>query len=77
MSWSLRGFDTQTGNVERVKRRLLASLQAGAIVLLHDGNAARTQNKSAVILEVLPAFIQAAQDAQLRFVTLRQAQSSS
>ncbi|MBP7307764.1 MAG: polysaccharide deacetylase family protein, partial [Polaromonas sp.] len=77
VSWSLRGFDTQTGNVERVKRRLLASLQAGAIVLLHDGNAARTQNKSAVILEVLPAFIQAAQDAQLRFVTLRQAQSSS
>lgn len=77
VSWSLRGFDTQTSNVESVKRRLLASLQAGAIVLLHDGNAARTQNKSAVILEVLPAFIQAAQDAQLRFVTLRQAQSSS
>ncbi|HMS25910.1 MAG TPA: polysaccharide deacetylase family protein [Burkholderiaceae bacterium] len=76
VSWSLRGFDTQTGNVERVKMRLLRSLHAGAIVLLHDGNAARTQSQSAVILEVLPAFIQAAKTAQLRFVTLRQAHSS-
>jgi len=72
-SWSARGFDTRTGNVERVKNRLLRGLRAGAILLLHDGNAARTPDGIPVILEVLPAVLAAARAANLRFVTLRQA----
>lgn len=72
-SWSARGFDTRISDVARVKNRLLRGLRAGAILLLHDGNAARTLNGIPVILEVLPAVLAAAGAANLRFVTLRQA----
>ena len=74
-SWSARGFDTRIGDVERVKMRLLRGLRAGAILLLHDGNAARTLDGIPVILEVLPAVLAAARAVNLRFVTLRLALS--
>lgn len=74
-SWSARGFDTRSGDVERVKRKLLHRLRAGAILLLHDGNAARTPAGIPVIIAVLPAVLAAASAAHLRFVTLRHAQS--
>lgn len=74
-SWSARGFDTRTGCAERVKNRLLHGLRAGAILLLHDGNAARTPGGIPVILDVLPAVLTAAHAADLRFVTLRHALS--
>lgn len=70
-SWSARGFDTRDGDVERVKKRLLRGLRADAILLLHDGNAARTPKGAPVILEVLPDLLAAGQAANLRFVTLR------
>ena len=72
-SWSVRGFDTRIGDVTRVKNSLLRGLQAGAILLLHDGNAARTPQGIPVILEVLPTVLAAARAANLRFITLRQA----
>jgi len=74
-SWSVRGFDTRIGDGERVKHRLLHGLRAGAILLLHDGNAARTPDGIPVILDVLPAVLAAAGTANLRFVTLRHALS--
>ena len=74
-SWSARGFDTRVGDAERVKNKLLHGLRAGAILLLHDGNAARTPDDIPVILEVLPAIFAAAAAANLRFVTLRAALS--
>ena len=72
-SWSVRGFDTRTGDTARVMRRLEPGLRAGAIVLLHDGNAARTPQGIPVILEVLPALLESISAAGLRTVTLRQA----
>jgi peptidoglycan/xylan/chitin deacetylase (PgdA/CDA1 family) len=74
-SWSARGFDTRIGDGERVKNKLLCGLRAGAILLLHDGNAARTPGGIPVILEVLPAVLAAASAANLRLVTLRHALS--
>lgn len=76
-SWSARGFDTLIGDVERVKNKLLRGLRPGAILLLHDGNAARTPDGIPVILEVLPAVLAAAAAADLNFVTLRQASGDS
>ncbi len=73
VSWSARGFDTRIGDAERVKHKLLHGLRAGAILLLHDGNGARTRDSIPVILEVLPAILVAAAAADLRFVTLRHA----
>ncbi len=75
-SWSARGFDTRVGDAGRVKTKLLRGLQAGAILLLHDGNAARTSGGVPVILEVLPAVLAFAAAANFRFVTLRQAAES-
>lgn len=72
VSWSVRGFDTRVSNSEKVKRTLWAGLRPGAIVLLHDGNAARTRAGKPVILEVLPALLDAAAAGNFRFVTLRQ-----
>lgn len=74
-SWSARGFDTRTGDAERVTHKLLQGLRAGAILLLHDGNAARTPGGIPVILAVLPTLLAAASAADLRFVTLRAALS--
>lgn len=74
-SWSVRGFDTRTGDAGRVTRALLHGLKAGAILLLHDGNAARTAQGIPVIVEVLPALLEAAALRQLRAVTLRSALS--
>ena len=72
-SWSSRGFDTRIGDARRIQDQLLPGLQAGAIVLLHDGNAARTLDGQPVILEVIPALLQCAATRGLRWVTLRQA----
>jgi peptidoglycan/xylan/chitin deacetylase (PgdA/CDA1 family) len=74
-SWSARGFDTRIGDAERVKHALLRGLRAGAILLLHDGNAARSSRGIPVILDVLPAVLESASAAGLRFVRLRDALS--
>ncbi|MDP1924798.1 MAG: polysaccharide deacetylase family protein [Thiobacillus sp.] len=74
-SWSARGFDTRIGDAERVKHALLQGLRGGAILLLHDGNAARTPGGTPVILDVLPAVLESAAAAGLRFVRLRDALS--
>ncbi len=69
-SWSARGFDTRVKDADRVSDKLLHDLRAGAILLLHDGNAARTPGGTPVILEVIPQVLAGAARAHLRFVTL-------
>ncbi len=73
VSWSVRGFDTQVKDSAKVSKKLLAGLRPGAILLLHDGNAARTKVNVPVILAVLPAILEAANKQNLHFVTLREA----
>jgi peptidoglycan/xylan/chitin deacetylase (PgdA/CDA1 family) len=70
-SWTRRGFDTVNTNADAVYRRLANPLQDGDILLLHDGNAARSRSGKAVILEVLPRLLEAMALKQLRPVTLR------
>jgi peptidoglycan/xylan/chitin deacetylase (PgdA/CDA1 family) len=74
-SWSTRAFDTRIGNVEHVRDKLLHGLRAGAILLMHDGNAAHTPAGHPVILDVLPALLESAALARLHVVTLRHALS--
>lgn len=75
-SWSARGFDTCTGDADLVLRRLLHGLRGGAILLLHDGNAAQTAAGVPVILAVLPPLLEHAAANKLRFITLREAASN-
>lgn len=70
-SWTRRGFDTRERRVDVVLCRLARDLAAGDILMLHDGNAARTAAGVPVILEVLPRLLDAIRDAGLHAVTLR------
>ncbi|MES2499920.1 MAG: polysaccharide deacetylase family protein [Pseudomonadota bacterium] len=72
-SWSVRGFDTQISDAEKVSKKLLSGLRPGAILLLHDGNAAHTRANIPVILIVLPVLLQTAKKQNLHFVTLQNA----
>lgn len=56
-SWTRRAYDTRNGDPASVLARLTRGLAGGDILLLHDGNAARTPAGEAVILEVLPALL--------------------
>lgn len=73
VSWTRRGFDTHHGDIDFVERKLLDGLEAGDILLLHDGNCARTPAGTPVVLEVLPRVLQAAHSRGLRPVALHQA----
>jgi peptidoglycan/xylan/chitin deacetylase (PgdA/CDA1 family) len=73
VSWTRRGFDTVSGSSSRVLGRLTRGLAAGDILLLHDGQAARTARGSPVILEVLPPLLATISAAGLTTVTLRTA----
>jgi len=74
-SWTRRGFDTVSADADAVMRRLASPLQAGDILLLHDGHAARTRSGRPVILEVLPRLLETLSARQLKSVTLRSALS--
>jgi peptidoglycan/xylan/chitin deacetylase (PgdA/CDA1 family) len=72
-SWTVRGFDTQMRDAAKVQARLMRGLRPGAILLLHDGHAARTASGEPVVLAMLPQLIASAHAAGLHFVTLRDA----
>jgi peptidoglycan/xylan/chitin deacetylase (PgdA/CDA1 family) len=72
-SWTRRGFDTVSGDPDAVLRRLADPLQAGDILLLHDGHAARSRSGRPVILEVLPRLLELLGSRGFRPVTLRSA----
>jgi peptidoglycan/xylan/chitin deacetylase (PgdA/CDA1 family) len=56
-SWTRRGFDTRERDPDTVLRRLVRNLAPGDILLLHDGNSARTAEGRPVVLEVLPRLL--------------------
>jgi peptidoglycan/xylan/chitin deacetylase (PgdA/CDA1 family) len=70
VSWTRRGFDTVTHDANAVHVRLAGRLTAGDILLLHDGNSARTRAGAPIILEVLPRLLDTIAGAGLRTVTL-------
>lgn len=73
VSWTRRGFDTVRTDPADVLARLTRGLGAGDILLLHDGNGARSATGRAVVVEVLPALLKRSASDGLRTVTLDQA----
>lgn len=73
VAWTRRGFDTRSADPATVSRRLTSGIQPGAILLLHDGNSARSASGVPVIVAVLPALLEAVAAAGLRLVTLADA----
>lgn len=76
VSWTRRGFDTRRTDVDEVATLLGAGMAAGDILLMHDGNCARTPDGRPVVLRVLPRIIEQAQSRRLRPVTLEHATRS-
>jgi peptidoglycan/xylan/chitin deacetylase (PgdA/CDA1 family) len=72
-AWTRRGYDTRSGDAAVVSRRLLPAVRPGAILLLHDGNCARSAAGVPVILDVLPGLAGQASASGLHFVTLSHA----
>jgi len=72
-SWTRRGYDTRNRDADDVACRLTGNLAAGDILLLHDGNAARSEAGQPVILAALPRVLEAAATAGLKSITLRSA----
>lgn len=69
-AWTRRGFDTRQSRADIVLQRLSHRLAAGDVLLIHDGNAARTAAGQAVILEVLPRLLRTCAQHHLTPVTL-------
>lgn len=75
VSWTRRGFDTRRRDADKVAASLFRGLTAGDILLLHDGNAARTASGTPVVLDVLPRLLDRIQLLGLRPVALHEAVS--
>ena len=71
--WQRRAFDTREADPARVLQRLTRGLQAGDIVLLHDGHSARSAAGQAVVLGVLPPLLAHLRQQGWRCVTLDEA----
>ncbi len=70
VSWTWRGYDTFERDPAKVLERLLGKLEAGDILLLHDGNAARTKEGQPVVLVVLPLLLEELDRRRLKAVPL-------
>ena len=69
-TWTRRGYDTRTRDPTAVFRRLSRRLAPGDVLMLHDGNAARTASNAPVVLEALPCLLAAMDACGLRAVAL-------
>jgi peptidoglycan-N-acetylglucosamine deacetylase len=70
VSWTRRGYDTVEQDAAKVLDRLKGGLAPGDILLLHDGNSARTPEDRPVVLEVLPPLLAELARRRLRAVPL-------
>lgn len=72
-TWTARGFDTRCQDSRMVLQRLLQRARPGAILLLHDGHAARTPQGAPVSVDALPHLLRELRERQLHPVTLSHA----
>ncbi|MEO5861619.1 MAG: polysaccharide deacetylase family protein [Burkholderiales bacterium] len=72
-SWTRRGFDSMANSPAPVLQRLVTGLQAGDILLLHDGSMLSARRERSIALEVLPELLKKISDRGLKSVALRHA----
>jgi peptidoglycan/xylan/chitin deacetylase (PgdA/CDA1 family) len=68
-AWTRRGYDAVESDPSRISARLLRGLQAGDVLLLHDGTALRNGGNR-VVLEALPRVLDGLAAQDLRSVPL-------
>ena len=72
-SWTRRGFDSTAKTPAPVLQRLVTGLQAGDILLLHDGSMFSGRRERAIVLEILPDLLKKISASGLKSVALRHA----
>ena len=70
VSWTRRGYDTVDGDASRVARRLAERLDAGDVLVLHDGVAIGARRAQPAVLDVLARLLELAAGRGLKPVTL-------
>jgi|ERR1700674_1474743 peptidoglycan-N-acetylglucosamine deacetylase len=70
ISWTRRGYDAVRGDPVGVLRRLTRGLDAGDVLLLHDGSPASTPAGQPVVLAVLPELLDRLASRGLKVVSL-------
>jgi len=76
VAWSRRGLDTVRRDALAVTRALTHDLEAGDVLLLHDGGCGRTDGGEPMVLAVLPAVLETLERRGLASVALRTALQS-
>ena len=71
-SWTRRGYDTRCRAPAAVLSRLSARIAPGDVLLLHDGNCARSAAGTPVVLDVLPPLLDRLRSLGLSPVALPQ-----
>ena len=66
VTWTRRGFDAVSRDPDRVLARLSRGLNAGDILVLHDGGAALSADGRPVILHVLPRLLRLLREKNLQ-----------
>lgn len=77
ISWTRRGYDSIERDPAAVLARLNRGLDAGDVLLLHDGGGARTTTGEPVVLAVLPALLEQITARGLKPVSLPAAHADS
>lgn len=72
-SWTRRAFDTRETDAALVTQRLVQDLAPGDILLMHDGQGARTAAGEHVVMAALPQVLAAIRASRCAPVTLRHA----
>ncbi len=75
VQWSDAGFDWEKGNLPGdIARLTLRKLEAGSVILLHDGREPRLPHEidASRTVEALPAIIEGVKRAGLRFVSIEE-----
>ncbi len=76
-SWTRRGYDTRCRVPAAVLSRLTGRLAPGDVLLLHDGNCARTAAGTPVVLDVLPRLLARLRDGGLAATALSPAPAAT
>jgi peptidoglycan/xylan/chitin deacetylase (PgdA/CDA1 family) len=70
VSWTRRGYDTVDADAARVLARLAGRLDAGDVLVLHDGVVTGAKRGQPAVLDVLPQLLELAAGRGLKPVTL-------
>ena len=71
VQWDVAGFDWKRSSPSQIARSVLRKVQAGSIILLHDGDTSGKQDRKNTV-EALPIIIKGLRERDLQIAPLSQ-----